>query len=110
MLAFWTGGDAARIDVLFRQGGLYREKWDRENYRNRTIAEALSGKTEFYKVPKTVKLADSTERKVEDLKPEEIGSCSPASSPKRFRGFGLLGSPSESWPSLTEIPGSGRAP
>jgi primase-polymerase (primpol)-like protein len=27
MLAFWTGGDATRIDCLFRQSGLYRKKW-----------------------------------------------------------------------------------
>src|SRR5918994_1708827 len=66
MLAFWTGGDAARIEALFRQSGLYREKWDRKDYRNRTITEALSGKTEFYKAPKTVKLADGTERKAEE--------------------------------------------
>src|SRR5215211_3332349 len=66
MLAFWTGGDASRIDSLFRQSGLYREKWDRKNYRNRTITEALSGKTEFYKAPKTVKLADGTEHKTEE--------------------------------------------
>jgi len=66
MLAFWTGGDASRIDSLFRQSGLYREKWDRKNYRNRTITEALSGKTEFYKAPKTVKLADGNERKAEE--------------------------------------------
>jgi hypothetical protein len=61
MLAFWSGGDAARIDALFRQSGLYREKWDRKDYRNRTIAEALNGKTAFYKIPKTLKLADGTE-------------------------------------------------
>jgi hypothetical protein len=66
MLAFWTEGDAARIDALFRQSGLYREKWDRNDYRNRTITEALSGKTEFYKAPKTMKLADGTEHKAEE--------------------------------------------
>ena len=66
MLAFWTGGDATRIDTLFRQSGLYRKKWDRNDYRNRTIREALSGKTEFYKVPETVKLADGTEHKAEE--------------------------------------------
>ena len=66
MLAFWTGGDAARIDTLFRQSGLYRKKWERNDYRNRTITEALSGKTEFYKAPKTVKLADGTEHKAEE--------------------------------------------
>jgi hypothetical protein len=64
--AFWTGGDATRIDALFRRSGLYREKWNRKDYRNRTITEALSGKTEFYKTPKTVKLADGTERKAEE--------------------------------------------
>jgi RecA-family ATPase len=73
MLAFWTGGDAARIETLFRQSGLYREKWDRKDYRNRTITEALSGKTEFYKAPKTVKLADGTQRNIGELQPEEIG-------------------------------------
>src|SRR5215218_8125342 len=66
MLAFWTGGDASRIDSLFRQSGLYRKKWERKDYRNRTITEALSGKTEFYKAPKTVKLADDTEIVAED--------------------------------------------
>jgi hypothetical protein len=66
MLAFWTGGDAARIDTLFRQSGLYRKKWDRNDYRNRTIREALSGKTEFYEAPKSVKLADGTEHKTEE--------------------------------------------
>jgi hypothetical protein len=73
MLAFWTGGDTARIDALFRQSGLYRKKWDREDYRNRTIVEALNGKTEFYRAPKTIKLAEGSKCKVEELRPEEIG-------------------------------------
>ncbi len=47
-LAFWTGGDLARIDSLFRQSGLMREKWDRADYRDRTIAKALNGRTEYY--------------------------------------------------------------
>src|SRR5262249_3850325 len=46
MLAFWTQGDTARIDALFRKSGLYREKWDRVG--PGTIAKALQGKTEFY--------------------------------------------------------------
>ena len=73
MLAFWTGGDTARIDALFRQSSLYRKKWDRKNYRNPTITKALSGKTEFYKAPMAVKLANGMEQKVEDLNLEEIG-------------------------------------
>jgi len=73
MLAFWTGGDPARMDTLFRSSGLYREKWERADYRNRTMSEVLIGKTEFYRPPRTVKLRDGTERKVEELQPEEIG-------------------------------------
>jgi primase-polymerase (primpol)-like protein len=49
VLAFWTGGDADRIDRLFRDSKLYRDKWDREDYRDRTVKKALEGKTEFYK-------------------------------------------------------------
>ena len=40
-LAFWTNYDAARIDALFRQSALMREKWERQDYRERTIQFAL---------------------------------------------------------------------
>jgi AAA domain len=83
MLAFWTGGDATRIDTLFRQSGLYRKKWERTDYRNRTIAEALRGKTEFYKAPKTVKLADGPERRMEELRSEEIGRLLSSVEPEK---------------------------
>ncbi len=45
-LAFWCGPDPSRIDQLFRSSGLYREKWDRQDYRDRTIDKALEGRTE----------------------------------------------------------------
>ncbi len=45
-LAFWTGADAARMDRLFRQSGLFREKWDErrgeQTYGEKTIAKALA--------------------------------------------------------------------
>jgi hypothetical protein len=48
-LAFWCGpGSAERIDGLIRQSGLYRPKWDRQDYRDRTIAKALQEPREFY--------------------------------------------------------------
>jgi RecA-family ATPase len=109
MLAFWTGGDAARIDALFRQSGLYREKWDRKDYRNRTITEAFSGKTEFYKAPKTVKLADGTERRVEELQPEEIGQLLSSVEPEEVSWLWL------SWLALGKLalvdgdPGLGKS-
>ena len=45
MLAFWTKKDAVRMDELFRQSGLYREKWDerrgQHTYGEKTIQEAI---------------------------------------------------------------------
>lgn len=48
ILAFWTGPDPQRIDWLFRQSGLMRHKWDREDYAVGTITKALAGRVEFY--------------------------------------------------------------
>jgi len=48
LLAFWTDGDTARMDHLFRQSGLYRDKWNRHDYRERTFNKVLEGRTEFY--------------------------------------------------------------
>lgn len=47
-LAFWTRGDVARVDALFRRSGRMRKKWERADYRERTIGKALEGMTEFY--------------------------------------------------------------
>lgn len=48
-LAWWTNGDAARVDSLFRQSGLYRTKWDEargaDTYGTITIQKAISGMT-----------------------------------------------------------------
>ena len=40
-LAYWTNSDPTRIDRLFRSSSLYREKWDRDDYRERTISGAI---------------------------------------------------------------------
>lgn len=48
MLAFWTGPDEDRIDQLFRASQLYRPKWERASYRDKTIALALK-RSEFYR-------------------------------------------------------------
>lgn len=47
-LAFWTGNDLARMDALFRRSGLMREKWERADYRERTLARAAEKTTETY--------------------------------------------------------------
>jgi putative DNA primase/helicase len=45
LLSWWTGRDAARVDRLFRQSGLYRPKWDEprgaQTYGDATISKAL---------------------------------------------------------------------
>jgi primase-polymerase (primpol)-like protein len=48
MFAFWTGGDAEQIDRLFRRSKLMRDKWERQDYRERTIATAIEGCDQFY--------------------------------------------------------------
>jgi hypothetical protein len=47
-LAFWTGRDPERIDRMFRASGLYREKWERNDYRTSTIEEAIAGCREVF--------------------------------------------------------------
>ncbi|WP_323870585.1 phage NrS-1 polymerase family protein, partial [Xenorhabdus szentirmaii] len=48
-LAFWTGKSATRMDSMFRETSLIRDKWDvihfrdtNETYGERTIATAIS--------------------------------------------------------------------
>ncbi|MBA3387759.1 MAG: hypothetical protein H0U02_00130 [Rubrobacter sp.] len=48
LLAFWAEGDTERMDRLFRQSGLMRDKWNRHDYRERTFKRVLEGRTEFY--------------------------------------------------------------
>ena len=73
MLAFWTGPDEGRIASLFARSGLARKKWDREDYRRRTIACALAG-AEFY-TPRKDGLPSSRNGDYGDT---EIGSPLPA--------------------------------
>jgi hypothetical protein len=47
-LAFYCGAKPERIDKLFRGSRLMRAKWDRADYRKRTIDKSLDGRTEFY--------------------------------------------------------------
>ena len=52
MLAFWTGCDAEKMDTIFRQSGLMREKWDRKQsgstYGSITIQKAISSCSAVY--------------------------------------------------------------
>jgi hypothetical protein len=47
LLSFYTQ-DEHQIDRLFRQSGLYRKKWDREDYRKGIFEKVLRGQKETY--------------------------------------------------------------
>jgi putative DNA primase/helicase len=57
MLSFWTEGDADRIDRLFRRSGLMRGKWDRRDYRERTIQRAIDNASQNYQTHADVQCA-----------------------------------------------------
>ena len=53
-LAFWTNGDEARVDRLFRRSSLFRPKWDEVHYSDgstygaETVRTAVAGQRTFY--------------------------------------------------------------
>lgn len=68
LLAFWTEGDTERMDRLFRQSGLMREKWNRHDYREKTFNKVLEGRTEFYQ-PSAKASANGSRPKKAAVKP-----------------------------------------
>jgi putative DNA primase/helicase len=42
-LLWWCQGDVEQADRLFRQSGLFRDKWTRSDYRERTFSQAMRG-------------------------------------------------------------------
>lgn len=42
MIAFWAGNNPDLIDSVFRKSSLYREKWERDDYREETIRKAIA--------------------------------------------------------------------
>ena len=81
MLAFWVGPDEGRIASLFARSGLNREKWDREDYRRRTIARALDGATEFYS-PERSFLGSSRNGQPRDRGAAELSTSGPSALPE----------------------------
>ena len=53
ILMWWCGNDMTQVERLFSQSGLAtREKWDREDYRLRTLAKAEQSEVYTSRVPK----------------------------------------------------------
>jgi hypothetical protein len=59
-LAFWTGKDLPRMEQLFRSSGLYRQKWDRDDYRLETLHKAIARTVDVYTPPREQKSKAST--------------------------------------------------
>ena len=82
-LAFWTGSDAARMDRLFRQSGLMRDKWDvvhdpatGRTYGAMSIDKAIAGCREGYsgKRPgKGQEKAKATQARAAGVEPIDTG-------------------------------------
>ncbi len=47
-LGWWCNYDRQRVCDLFAQSGLYRSKWNRPDYRERTLSKALDGQSGGY--------------------------------------------------------------
>ena len=71
-LVYWTSGDFSRVDSLFRQSGLMRDKWDKsikgQTYGAITISKALSSRVMEYVPP--VRIEGSQKNVSADLRPE----------------------------------------
>ena len=86
-LAFWTAGNSAQIDRLFRASGLMREKWDTRRgsgtYGSQTVDKALSDAHEFYspggKAPQNVVPIHGAVQVEEDARPRRLPARSSAS-------------------------------
>lgn len=70
LLSFYTQ-DEHQLDRLFRQSGLYREKWDREDYRKGIFEKVLRGRTETY-TPSLSNVRDNKEGPFNPGKPLAI--------------------------------------
>ena len=51
IIAFRTKDNRELLDAIFRQSALYREKWEREDYREQTITKAIAYQTDPDEVP-----------------------------------------------------------
>jgi hypothetical protein len=84
MLAFWTQGDRVRMERLFARSALADQKWEREDYRERSIDRALDIVTESYDPRRgqhRVLSASSLSSSPSSLSPSSPASSSPGSPP-----------------------------
>ena len=74
ILAFWCNRDISQMDRLFRQSGLYREKWDRmqsdSTYGRITLEKAAGDAKSTYHPPKKKNAPNTDNPDLREMKPE----------------------------------------
>ena len=90
-LAYWTNGDASRIDALFRQSGLMRDKWNErhgaQTYGEMTISKVLSNFSPYIS-SFTPKLNSNTQSNSNgNLTPSETPQTAQSSDNINFTGM-----------------------
>jgi len=65
-LAYWTNCNRARMDAMFRESALMREKWNRDDYRNSTLDKAIADRPVFTGYTKEEKKAYAQKKQAEE--------------------------------------------
>lgn len=76
IIAFYTQ-DPEQISRIFQMSSMYRSKWEREDYRSRTIQKAIDGLTATYQLPVRNTKTEDDPRNAEnisvlDIYPDDI--------------------------------------
>lgn len=76
ILAFWTNRDISQMDRLFRQSGLMRDKWERQQagstYGKITLEKAVGETKDVYRIPKKQRVpAGNNKPDLKEMKPED---------------------------------------
>lgn len=86
-LAFWTGNNCERIERLMMQSKLVREKWNREDYIERTVINAVSQQSDVL-TDKTFEMpADTVAAANEPVKPSLVQGSTWATNEDQIKLF-----------------------
>lgn len=66
-LAYWTNCDPVRMDAMFRESYLMREKWERDDYRNSTIQKAIKDRPVYTGYTKEEKREYAKKKEAEEI-------------------------------------------
>ena len=84
MIAYRTGPNPAAIDNIFRGSALYRQKWERADYRTETIRKAIKGVSMRSPTPPLPKGRGTAERRWRDA---GCGNPLPADDGRNDKGI-----------------------